>query len=70
MIMNKYLNKEQRLELITRHKLERDKRVADRIKTILLLDDGYSRHETLKDSFFARGYRIRICESLSARIKT
>jgi len=26
--MNKYLNKEQRMELIARHKLERDKRVG------------------------------------------
>jgi transposase len=40
--MNKILNEKERSELLIRHKTERDKRVADRIKAIILHDDGWT----------------------------
>lgn len=40
--MNKFLPPSERSELILRHKLERDKRVCDRIKVILWSDEGLS----------------------------
>lgn len=40
--MNKILNEIERSELLIRHKTERDKRVADRIKAVILHDDGWS----------------------------
>jgi transposase len=36
------LNNQQRSELRARHKLERDRRVCDRIKAVLLYDKGWS----------------------------
>jgi len=41
-VSKKFLNKFKRNELLSEHKLEKNKRFADRIKTILLLDKGYS----------------------------
>jgi transposase len=40
--MNKILTPIERSELLIRHKTERDKRVADRIKAVILHDDGWS----------------------------
>ena len=40
--MNKILNETEREELLIRHKSERDKRVADRIKAVILHDDGWT----------------------------
>ena len=34
------LTKEERTTLLSQHKSERDKRIADRIKVVLLHDDG------------------------------
>jgi transposase len=40
--MEKLLTTKEREKLIARHRKERDKRVCDRIKAVLLFDDGYS----------------------------
>ena len=40
--MDKFLSKKQRQELIDDHRVEHNRRFADRIKSILLLDQGYS----------------------------
>jgi transposase len=40
--MNKILTPIERSELLSRHKAERDKRVADRIKAVILHDDGWT----------------------------
>ncbi len=40
--MEKLLTLKEREKLITRHRKERDKRICDRIKAVLLVDDGYS----------------------------
>lgn len=45
------LTAEERLELLKLHKAENGRRFADRIKTILLLDDGYSYSEISKVLF-------------------
>lgn len=37
-----FLTEQQRLELRARHKLERDRRICDRIKAVLLFDKGWS----------------------------
>jgi transposase len=42
----KFLTFEQRLELIAAHRSQRERRYADRIKAILILDDGYSVEKT------------------------
>ena len=40
--MGTLLEPDQRHELLKRHRTERDGRVKDRIKAVLLRDDGYS----------------------------
>ena len=40
--MGTILTAESRQDLLVRHKRERDRRVADRIKAVLLRDDGWS----------------------------
>lgn len=49
--MTKYLTIDERQNLLSAHKKERDKRIADRIKVVLLLDDGYSYEEISKILF-------------------
>ena len=44
MEQNKLTEKE-RLDLISRHKSERDKRICDRIKAVLMYDKGYNLRE-------------------------
>ena len=46
--MTRRLTKEERTELTRRHKVERDKRICDRIKAVLACDDGYSYSEIAK----------------------
>jgi len=41
--MNKLLSNEERSQLRVQHKKERDKRVCDRIKAVLLYDQGWTR---------------------------
>lgn len=43
--MTRKLTREERIDLQTQHKKERDKRVCDRIKAVLAYDDGYSYSE-------------------------
>lgn len=40
--MGKFLTKEERLQLKDQHKKERDKRICDRIKAVLLYDDNWT----------------------------
>ena len=40
-----FLSKEEQEELKAKHKLERDRRICDRIKVILLNNDGWSDKE-------------------------
>ena len=59
--MTKFLSRQQRNELLEEHRLEHNKRFADRIKTILLLDRGWSSREVAEvlfiDESTARRYR-------------
>ena len=43
--MEKILSSKERLQLVKRHKKERDKRICDRIKAVLAYDEGYSYSE-------------------------
>jgi transposase len=43
--MNRKLSRQERIDLTARHKKERDKRVCDRIKAVLLYDKDYSYSE-------------------------
>jgi len=43
--MEKILNSKERIELLTRHRKERDGRIRDRIKAVLAYDEGYSYSE-------------------------
>jgi transposase len=43
--MREWLSPEQRQNLLARHRRERDRRVADRIKAVILYDDGWSTEE-------------------------
>ena len=52
------LEPEQRLSLLVRHRGERDRRVADRIKAVLLRDDGYS-YEQIAQVLFLSDEAIR-----------
>lgn len=46
--MEKYLSDQEKIELRSRHRSERDRRVADRIKAILLTDEGWSYRQIAK----------------------
>ena len=50
-IMSNLLTSEERSELLLKHKSERDKRMADRIKVILLFDQGWN-FETIAKALF------------------
>jgi hypothetical protein len=41
-VMDKILTQNERFELLSRHKREKKKRIADSIKAVLLLDEGWS----------------------------
>ena len=43
-----FLTEQERVQLKLQHKQERDKRVCDRIKAILLHDDGWSPQQIAK----------------------
>ena len=49
--MHAVLTKNERFELLSRHKREKEKRIADRIKAVLLLDEGWSYEEIAKALF-------------------
>jgi transposase len=49
--MHKILSPEKRIELLARHKKERDKKIADRIKAILLADEGWTQENIAKALF-------------------
>jgi transposase len=51
--MGTLLEPHQRQELLSRHRRERDRRVADRIKAVLLRDDGYSYAEIAQVLFLS-----------------
>jgi len=46
--MKKKLSTNQRTKLIAEHRKEREGRVRDRIKAVLLIDEGYSYKEVAK----------------------
>lgn len=50
-----FLNNQQRTELRARHKLERDRRICDRIKAILLFDKGWSYEEIAEALLLSEG---------------
>jgi transposase len=56
--MEKILTAESRLELLKRHRKERDSRVADRIKVVLLRDDGWS-FEAIAEALFLSDEGVR-----------
>jgi transposase len=56
--MGKLLEEEQRQDLLVRHRGERDGRVRDRIKAVLLRDDGYS-YEQIAQVLFLSDEAIR-----------
>jgi len=51
----KYLNEQQRSELRARHKLERDRRICDRIKAVLLFDKGWTYEEIAEALLLSKG---------------
>jgi transposase len=59
----KFLTDRQREELRARHKLERDRRICDRIKAVLLFDKGWSYEEIAEALLLTEGaIRIHIRE--------
>ena len=56
--MGTLLEHGQRQELLVRHRGERDRRVADRIKAVLLRDDGYT-YEQIAQVLFLSDESIR-----------
>jgi transposase len=59
----KFLTAQQRAELRAQHKLERDRRICDRIKAVLLFDNGWSYEEIAEALLLTEGaIRIHIKE--------
>ena len=48
-----FLSEQERVTLRIQHKQERDKRIADRIKAVLLYDDGWSPQQIAKALFIS-----------------
>lgn len=61
--MKKYLSETERDELLTLHKKERDKRIADRMKVVLLYDDGWSFADIAKALFIDDSTAFRHLET-------
>ena len=53
--MKRFLSKTQRLELLSELKIEDNRRFADRIRTILLVDDGEPMNKIAKFLFLDDG---------------
>ena len=51
----KFLTDQQRSELRARHKLERDRRICDRIKAVLLFDKGWTYEEIAEALLLSEG---------------
>lgn len=56
--MDKILTREERSKLLVQHKTERDKRIADRIKVVLLSDDNWSA-ESIAEALFIDDATVR-----------
>lgn len=56
--MEGFLNPSERAELLVRHRRERDGRVKDRIKAVLLRDDGWS-YEAIAEALFLSDEGVR-----------
>lgn len=56
--MDKILTREERSKLLVHHKTERDKRIADRIKVVLLSDDNWSA-ESIAEALFIDDATVR-----------
>lgn len=56
--MKKLLSPEERRLLLKQHKSERDKRIADRIKVVLLSDDGWAPRR-IADALFIDEYSVK-----------
>ena len=65
--MSNFLTKSERSTLLARHRLERSKKISDRMRTILHLDDGWSYEQVAKalflDSSTVRRYYATYRES-------
>jgi transposase len=56
--MERFLNSSVRTELLSRHRRERDGRIKDRIKVVLLRDDGWS-YESIAEALFLSDEGVR-----------
>lgn len=66
-----FLTKKEALEIILCHRMQKDKRIADRLKTILFLNKGFSYEEVselllLDDNTIRNNYQLYIEEGLSS----
>ena len=73
-VLSSFLTKEQRAELLSHHKAERMRRFADRIKTILLLDSGWTYDEVaealfLDDATIRRYFQSYQADGVSGLVK-
>lgn len=57
--MHTVLTENERFELLSRHKREKEKRIADRIKAVLLLDEGW-RYEEIAKALFLDDNTVRL----------
>jgi len=66
--MNSHLSEQERIALKTRHKQERDRRVCDRIKAVLLYDRGWSYRQIAEALLLSdEGVRKHVQEYKSSR---
>ena len=69
-----FLSKKEELELISSHRVQKDKRIADRLKTILSLNKGYSYEQIsdlllLDDNTIRNNYEIFVEQGLLGLLK-
>ena len=69
--MHKILTDLERSELVSRHKREKEKRIADRIKAVLLSDEGWTSEEIAKALFLDDStVRLHIAKYMDYRLLT
>ena len=56
--MERFLSSYARKELLARHRRERDGRIKDRIKVVLLRDDGWS-YKSIAEALFLSDEGVR-----------
>jgi len=61
-----FLSEQEKVQLRIRHKKERDKRICDRIKAVLLTDEGWTPQQIAKVLLISDGFDKWACSAFTS----